>query len=77
MATQLSATPPARHRFFSPESRAMARASLSTTSSVITWIEAARSISRCVRRYSGLRAGAPNSAANFSFVIVRPVQYSK
>ncbi len=48
-----------------------------TTSSVTAWIEAARSISRCVRRSSGLRAGPPKSASNLAFVIVRPVQYSK
>jgi hypothetical protein len=46
----------------------------STTSSVTAWIDAARSISRCVSRSSGLRGGAPNSASKRSLVIVSPVQ---
>ncbi len=74
MATQFSATPPARHRFFSPVSACSVRASRSTTSSVTFWIEAAMSISRWVIAVSGLRGGPSNRPSNFAFVIVSPVQ---
>ena len=50
------------------------RASRSTTSSVTAWIEAARSMWRCVSGSSGLRGGPPNSASKRALVIVRPVQ---
>ena len=41
------------------------RAMRSMISSVTTWIEAARSISRCVSGDSGCRGGPPNSRSNF------------
>src|SRR5258707_562663 len=41
LATQLSATPPARHRFASPVSSARLRVRRSTASSITTWIAAA------------------------------------
>src|SRR3982074_739202 len=58
LATQFSATPPARQRFVSFVCFLMDSASLSTTSSVTAWIEAARSISRRSSRSSGRRRAA-------------------
>ena len=74
LATQFSATPPARQRFFAPVSFFTERASRSTISSVTAWIDAARSMCCWVSSSSGLRAGPPNSSSNFSFVMRRPVQ---
>ena len=54
MPTQLSATPPARQRFFMPVSLCTWRAMRSMISSVTTCTDAARSISRCVSRRLGL-----------------------
>ena len=54
LPTQFRATPPASTRFFMPVCRWTCRAVRSMTSSVTAWIEAARSISRCVSRLSGL-----------------------
>ena len=48
LPTQFRATPPASTRFFMPVCRCTCRAVRSMTSSVTAWIEAARSISRCV-----------------------------
>ena len=50
LATQLSATPPARQRFSMPVSAARLRVSRSTTSSSTAWIEAARSMCFCVKQ---------------------------
>ena len=59
----------------SPCSRASARVSRSTISSVTAWIEAARSMWNWVSRsLRGSRAGAPNSASKRSLVMVSPVQ---
>ena len=58
LATQLSATPPARQRFFISVSAASARVRRSTTSSVTAWIDAARSIWRWVSSSSGFARGA-------------------
>ncbi len=55
-----------------PVSSRACRATRSTISSVTSWIEAARSISRRVMRASGLRAGPPNSASKRAFVMRRP-----
>ena len=74
MATQLRATPPARQRFFMPVSAWTCRAMRSMISSVTTWIEAARSISRWVSSVSGVRGGPPKSRSNFAEVIVSPWQ---
>ena len=74
LATQFSATPPARQMFLAPVSFFTERASRSTISSVTACTEAARSMWCCVSSSSGLRAGPPNSAANLSFVMRRPVQ---
>ncbi len=71
--TQLSATPPARHRFDSPVSARSVRASFSTISSVTCWIDAATSMVRASTGSSGSRGGPPNSASKRSFVILRPV----
>ena len=62
MPTQLSATPPARHRSRRPVSRCANAVIFSITSSVMSWTDRARSISRCVSLLSGLRAGPPNSS---------------
>ena len=77
LATQLSATPPARHSFFMPVSAATVRASFSTMSSVTSWIERATSMCRCVSSDSGPRGGPSNSASNLALVIVSPVAKSK
>ncbi len=72
LATQLSATPPAMQRLRLPVISRAWRASLRTISSVTSWIDFARSISRWVIGDSGGRAGPPNSAANLPLVISRP-----
>ena len=55
LATQFSATPPARTRFFMPGLlAARARPMRSTTSSVTAWMLAARSMCRCSSGDSGL-----------------------
>src|ERR1700747_2431840 len=72
LATQLSATPPARHRFASPVSSARLRVSRSTASSITAWIDAARSMWRCSSGAAGMRGAPSNSASKRSFVIVRP-----
>ncbi len=59
MPTQLSATPPARHRSRMPVSRCANAVIFSITSSVISWIDRARSISRCV----SVDLGLPRRAA--------------
>jgi hypothetical protein len=60
LPTQLSATPPARHRFFAARQlRARGARMRSITSSVTFWIDAARSISRC----GELRLGRARRAA--------------
>ena len=56
-----------------PVSFATVRPRRSTASSVTSWIERARSMSRWVSSDSGLRGGPPKSASNFALVIVRPV----
>ena len=71
-ATQLSATPPAMQQLSQPVTSRACRAILRTMSSVTTWIDAARSISRCVISLSGLRAGPPKSLAKRSLVMRRP-----
>ena len=71
-ATQLSATPPERQRFFDPVRTRTCRAILSMISSVTDWIDAARSMCRSVIGDSGLRGGPPNNWWNFSEVMVRP-----
>src|SRR5437868_2982621 len=72
LPTQLSATPPARHRFFSPVSLCACRAIRSIASSQTSWTERAKSISRCVTSLSGARASPPNRRSNSRLVIVRP-----
>ena len=57
LATQFSATPPARQRFRSPVSTASARVILSTISSVTAWIEAAMSMWKSSSSVSDVRAG--------------------
>ncbi len=74
LPTQLSATPPARQRFFIPVWACTWRAARIMISSVTTWIEAARSISRWVSGDSGRRGGPPNRRSNFFEVMVRPWQ---
>ena len=66
MATQFSATPPARQRFSAPVISWTCRAMRSMISSVTACIDAARSISRCVSGDSGLRGGPPKSRWNFA-----------
>ena len=62
LATQLSATPPAKQRFFSPVFLAISLAMRTIISSVTFCTDAAKSISRCVNAVSDLRGGPPNSA---------------
>jgi hypothetical protein len=73
LATQLSATPPARHRFFSRSpSRGRAAPIFSITSSVTFWIDAARSISRCVSSASACAAGRRTARRTSRSSCVRP-----
>ena len=58
LATQLSATPPARHRFSIPVSSARLRVRRSTTSSSTAWMEAAMSMCLCVEPAFGIARGA-------------------
>jgi hypothetical protein len=75
LATQLSATPPARHSRRCPVSARTERASRSTTSSVTAWIEAAMSMWNWVSSSeAGSRTGWPNRRENAPLVMVRPVQ---
>ena len=53
LATQLRATPPARQRLRTPKLLTTSSTSCVTTSSVMSWIDAAISISRCVSSFSG------------------------
>ena len=75
--TQFSATPPAMHRLGSPVSACAVFAILSMMSSVTAWIEAARSISRCVIGLSAARGGPPNRRSNFADVITSLCVYAK
>ena len=74
LATQFSATPPARQRLGMPVSARSERVSRITASSITACAEAARSMCRCVNGSSGSRGGPPNSASNLPLVIVSPVQ---
>ena len=74
LATQFSATPPARQRLRLPVRLARLRASRSTTSSSTACTDAAMSMWNGVSNDSGPRTGSPNSAAKRSLVMVRPVQ---
>ena len=74
LATQFSATPPARQMFLAPVSFFTDLPSRITISSVTAWTEAARSMWFWFSISSGLRAGPPNRSANLSFVMRRPVQ---
>jgi hypothetical protein len=60
-----------RQRFSAPVSRCRVLVSRSITSSVTSWIERARSISRCVSNVPGFCGGPPNRSSNFPFVMVR------
>ncbi len=71
-ATQLSATPPARHNDAAPVCSCARAASLSMASSTTSWTDAARSISRWVSGPSGARGGPPNKCAKRRPVIVSP-----
>jgi hypothetical protein len=70
LATQLSATPPARQRFAMPVSAASVRVRRRTTCSVTAWTEAAMSISRWLIGSSLRRGLPPNSSSNRSIVEV-------
>ena len=61
LATQFSATPPARHRFCDRLCAARLRVSRSIASSGTACIEAARSMWIGSSSYSGTRGGTPNS----------------
>ena len=74
MATQFSATPPARTRFFIPVRSRTWRPIRSTASSVTAWMLAARSMCRCSSGDSGWRGGPPKRRWNRPFVIVSPWQ---
>ena len=76
-ATQFSATPPARQRYRAPVVFFACRAIFRTISSVTSWIERARSISRCVSSDSGSRAGPPKSRSKPAPVIVSRSAKSK
>ena len=66
LATQLSATPPARQRLRMPVSLRSERVRRSTISSVTACIDAARSMWCCVSSSSGLRGGPPNSVVELA-----------
>ncbi len=76
LATQLSATPPARQRLRQAVLRARARASAAARPPRSP--PGSRPRDPCgtgvSRSLSGLRTGSPNSSANCSLVMVRPVQ---
>ena len=72
LPTQFNATPPARHKSRMPVCLCAKVVIFSMTSSVISWIDRARSISRWVSGLSGLRAGPPNTCSIFEPVIVKP-----
>ena len=78
LATQLSATPPAKHRLFDWPSRARLRVIRSTISSVTCCTEAARSMCRWSSGSEGSRGLPPNNALNRLLVIVRrrPVRWA-
>ncbi len=73
-ATQLSATPPAIARCVMPVSAWANLASFSIASSVKSWTDRARSISRWVRSDSISRGGPPTASSKRRPVIVRPSQ---
>ena len=62
LATQLSATPPARAQVLYPGLLGSVRGMRSTTSSVTAWMEAAMSMCFCVSRLSGSRAAGRRTA---------------
>ena len=71
LATQFSATPPARQMFLAPVSFLTDRASRTTISSVTAWTDAARSMCFWFSSSSGLRGGPPNSCGE---LLVRHAQ---
>jgi hypothetical protein len=77
LATQFSATPPARQASRWPVTDAAWRAIRSTISSVTSWIERARSSSRRVISLSGSRAGPSKSASKARLVIFSPPRKPK
>ena len=72
LATQFSATPPARQRFFMPVCRCTCRGQRSMTSSVTAWIEAARSMSRCGRAATPAARRAAEEPVELRVVMVSP-----
>ena len=74
LATQFSATPPARHRLRMPGSRRDVARQRQHDVFGDLWIDAARSMCRCVSGSSGWRGAPPKSASKRALVIVRPVQ---
>ena len=75
LPTQLSATPPARHRFFMPGLRVdVPRRPQHDLFGHLLDRRGDIHVALRDQRLSGLRGGPPNSSWNFSDVIVRPWQ---
>ncbi len=75
MPTQLSATPPARHRFSEPV--ALVRGARHAQHDLLAHdLHGAREVHLALRqlRLSGWRGGPPKSVLNAPFVIVSPVR---
>ena len=77
LATQFSATPPARQRRDSPVTSRACRARRSIASLTTFCTEAATSMCRCSNGDSGGRGGPPSSRSNRRLVMLRPLRNPK